>query len=749
MPEFVDTVDFTNLPVANFALQQSAPASPVSGSKYFNPADGHEYVYTGSTWIETGKIANGGPVTSTTNADGTFSISIANATGSTAGLLPAADKTLIDGATAAGSAGSLVKWNASSGLTANVTGNLSGTATNSTTLNGQPAAYYLNPANLTGGVAPISAGGTGLSTGSITNGQLLIGNGTGYSVGTISAGPGLYTIAGAGTLSIGLSGGTSAPVGASYVVIGGSDPTLTNERSLVGTAGQITLTDGGAGNSATIGLSAVVAAGVQQPKVTIDVYGRVLSSTALVSGDIPALNKTKIADFVEADYVHKTGDEVIAGNKSFSNNVAIAGNLYVGGTTTVITAQQLQVSDNLITVNFGETGPGVTSISAGIEVARGSGVGGNYFFAFFEDTDTFRIGQSGGMQAVATRQDSMVSGALVAWDSTAGILRDVAGLTAATVLTSASALDGANLVNASVTNAKLANSSLTVTAGSGLTGGGSVALGASTTLSLAATGTAGTYTKVVTDTFGRVISGGALVAADIPNLDWTKITTGKPTTLGGYGITDAVSAGAVNQTIGGIKNFSLTPTVSGSFVVYHAGNFTPSNGTVTSVGLTAPAIFSVTGTPVTGAGTLALALTTQVSGSVFAGPGTGVAATPTFRALVASDIPALDFSKITSGIVPVTQGGTGATSVSGARIALSAAAAANATITGTSSQATYNISNPFNNNDVLVQVIRTTGNVGRVVIPTITVTAATITVTFGANVPSGTNYKVTMIGVGA
>ncbi len=33
----------------------------------------------------------------------------------------------------------------------------------------------------------------------------------------------------------------------------------------------------------------------------------------------------------------------------------------------------------------------------------------------------------------------------------------------------------------------------------------------------------------------------SLVATDIPSLDWTKITTGKPTTLSGYGITDAAS----------------------------------------------------------------------------------------------------------------------------------------------------------------------------------------------------------------
>ena len=33
----------------------------------------------------------------------------------------------------------------------------------------------------------------------------------------------------------------------------------------------------------------------------------------------------------------------------------------------------------------------------------------------------------------------------------------------------------------------------------------------------------------------------SLVASDIPNLSWSKITSGKPTTLGGYGITDALS----------------------------------------------------------------------------------------------------------------------------------------------------------------------------------------------------------------
>lgn len=54
--------------------------------------------------------------------------------------------------------------------------------------------------------------------------------------------------------------------------------------------------------------------------------------------------------------------------------------------------------------------------------------------------------------------------------------------------------------------------------------------------------TAGTYEKVTVDAKGRVTSGGDLTASDIPNLSWDKITSGKPNTLGGYGITDGQQA---------------------------------------------------------------------------------------------------------------------------------------------------------------------------------------------------------------
>lgn len=106
----------------------------------------------------------------------------------------------------------------------------------------------------------------------------------------------------------------------------------------------------------------------------------------------------------------------------------------------------------------------------------------------------------------------------------------------------------------SAADSRYVTSSRKVIAGTGLSGGG--ALTSDVTLSLGTSGVvAGTYTKVMVDAYGRVTSGTNLSATDIPNLDWSKITTGKPTTLAGYGITDAVTL-TTAQTISGQKTFT-------------------------------------------------------------------------------------------------------------------------------------------------------------------------------------------------
>ena len=70
-------------------------------------------------------------------------------------------------------------------------------------------------------------------------------------------------------------------------------------------------------------------------------------------------------------------------------------------------------------------------------------------------------------------------------------------------------------------------------------------------------------------------------------------------------------------------------------------------GTVTSVALSLPAIFTVSGSPVTTTGTLTAALASQTAATVFAAP-SGATGAPSFRALVEADIPSLTYTKITN-----------------------------------------------------------------------------------------------------
>jgi hypothetical protein len=98
-------------------------------------------------------------------------------------------------------------------------------------------------------------------------------------------------------------------------------------------------------------------------------------------------------------------------------------------------------------------------------------------------------------------------------------------------------------------------------------------------------------------------------------------------------------------------------------------------GTVTSVALALPSIMTVSGSPVTGSGTLTGTLTTQAANAIFAGPSSGAAAAPTFRALTTADIPALAYGTgtVTSVSVVSANGlaGTVATATTTPAITLS------------------------------------------------------------------------------
>jgi hypothetical protein len=99
---------------------------------------------------------------------------------------------------------------------------------------------------------------------------------------------------------------------------------------------------------------------------------------------------------------------------------------------------------------------------------------------------------------------------------------------------------------------------------------------------------------------------------------------------------------------------TLTPGTSGNVLTTHGTSANPTwtapaASGVTSVAMTVPSILSVSGSPITTSGTLAVSLATQSSGLFFAGPTSGGAAAPTFRFITPGDLPVATGS--TFGIV--------------------------------------------------------------------------------------------------
>jgi hypothetical protein len=83
---------------------------------------------------------------------------------------------------------------------------------------------------------------------------------------------------------------------------------------------------------------------------------------------------------------------------------------------------------------------------------------------------------------------------------------------------------------------------------------------------------------------------------------------------------------------------STTPIVLESTTLTFSP-FAAGSGTVTSVAMTVPAEFSVSGSPITSNGTLAVTKATESANTVWAGPTSGGAAQPTFRTVVPADVP--------------------------------------------------------------------------------------------------------------
>lgn len=128
---------------------------------------------------------------------------------------------------------------------------------------------------------------------------------------------------------------------------------------------------------------------------------------------------------VNGDYLIKStlpGAEIVL-RTAQDGRVVIDSDLVVTGTTTVVSSQDLDIKDNIIVINRGETGQGVTLGLAGIKIDRGSAI--NVSLLWNEQTDTwglyegsendqFRIGESSRLEVKKlTTQDLEVTGAII------------------------------------------------------------------------------------------------------------------------------------------------------------------------------------------------------------------------------------------------------------------------------------------------------------------------------------------------
>lgn len=264
--------------------------------------------------------------------------------------------------------------------------------------------------------APVIDGGTGLATGDqiydfVTGQNYLTGNETITLLGDLS---------GSGTTSIDVTI-ASAAVEASMLngnVISGQAGLLSgvggSDELLISNSGAVKKTDIGAlqtymQNNLTFTSNTDTDVNVANltarlPEITENVtIGDAPDVTITTSGDLIATGDLNVSGNTQLG--NATTDTVdIAGNLDVAGNAVIAGNLTVSGTTTSVNSNTVNIGDNIIVLNAGETS--APTQDAGIEVERGTST--NRSLIWDESAGNWKIQDiNGDYQRIATYADSV------------------------------------------------------------------------------------------------------------------------------------------------------------------------------------------------------------------------------------------------------------------------------------------------------------------------------------------------------
>jgi hypothetical protein len=485
---------------------------------------------------------------------------------------------------------------AGNGAFVDVTNNqtIAGTKTFSSPISGSVTGTALN---VTGTVA-VANGGTGQTT--YTDGQLLIGNTTGNTLtkATLTAGSGISVTNGNGSITIAATG--------SMVYPGAGIPNSTG--SAWGTS------------YSTTGSGTVVALATS-PSFTTPLLGTPTSGTLTNCTGLP-LTTGVTGTLAVANGGTGVTTSTGSGSVVLSAAPTLTGAVTIGSTTGTDTIT-VGRSTGAYTLNLGTgaTSAGTKTLNIGTEATTG--------------TTSINIGPPS--SSTQTGNTSINIGAQQ---------RPSGGTT--TISIGSSTQNGSDLtILGGVT---IGNTSTTET----LVFGRSVA---TQTVNIASNGTTTGNTKTVNiGTLGATGSTTNITIGSSSGGTSTTTLNGTVTLANAL----AVASGGTGQTsytngqllIGNTTGNTLTKATltagSGISITNGTGSITiaaTNSGTVTSVGLSLPAIFSVSGSPVTSSGTLTATLASQTANTVFAAPN-GSAGSPTFRTLVAADIPTLTASKI-------------------------------------------------------------------------------------------------------
>lgn len=169
------------------------------------------------------------------------------------------------------------------------------------------------------------------------------------------------------------------------------------------------------------------------PMATSTIAGSITSGDYNIIQGLKDVNGTPLTYEGTPSKTWKIGDQILKNEKKgFSvrneddteygdlivRNLTIKEDIVFGGSAFIIDTEEVKVTDNILTLNSGEQGEGVTKGISGLEIDRGKLP--NYFIIFDESDDRFKCGTEGNQFPLMLRDNEpdMVDGAFLTWNST-------------------------------------------------------------------------------------------------------------------------------------------------------------------------------------------------------------------------------------------------------------------------------------------------------------------------------------------